>query len=245
VLLLPRGHAHAVRDDPDTKAVPFDYTAPPAKAPAFRGVCGTFRFEDPHTASLFAALPKVMHVRELSDEIGPWLEQTMHLIGYEAARRRPGADTAAAGLCDTLFVYLLRSHLARLPAGWLKALSDPQVGRALELIHAEPAAPWTVPGLAAKVGMSRSKFATRFASVVGRSPLQYVIDWRLQKAASLLRDSRRTLAEIAAEVGYETEAAFNKAFRRGMGVPPGEYRTTQMNGRTMNGREGAATVRPS
>ncbi len=178
----------------------------------------------------------IANVRELDDELGPWLEQTMRLIGYESKLRRPGGHTAAAGLCDTLFVYLLRTHLARLSQtrpSWLRALSDPQVGQALELIHAAPMTPWTVPSLAARVGMSRSKFASKFGELVGRTPLQYVIDWRLQKAASLLRSSTKTLAEIAHEVGYETEAAFNKAFKRGMGAPPGEYRTRDGEDRTL------------
>lgn len=232
VLLLPRGNAHSLRDDPSTPVETFDLKVLQRlnveRGAKTSAVCGAFRFEDRSTEQLFAALPRVLHVRELDDELGPWLEQTMRLIGYESKLRRPGGHTAAAGLCDTLFVYLLRSHLAWLSQtqpSWLRALSDPQIGQALQLIHSEPMAPWTVPGLASKVAMSRSKFASRFAELVGRTPLQYVIDWRLQKAASLLRSSTRTLAEIAHEVGYETEAAFNKAFKRGMGTPPGKYRT--------------------
>ena len=244
VLMLPRGNAHSLRDDPTTPAELFDVPLLKRlnvdRGAKLQGVCGMFRFEDRSTEQLFAALPRVLHVRELDDELGPWLEQTMRLIGYESKLRRPGGNTTAAGLCDTLFVYLLRTHLARLSQtkpSWLRALSDPQIGQALQLIHSNPMASWTVPELASKVAMSRSKFAARFAEVVGRTPLQYVIDWRLQKAASLLRTSTRTLAEIASDVGYESEAAFNKAFKKGMGTPPGEYRTRDGASWTLRGPE--------
>jgi AraC-like DNA-binding protein len=232
VVLLPHGNRHALRDAPESATVPFDHRTMDklgGRSGALTSVvCGTFRFEDAHTRQLFAALPSVLHVRELDDELGPWLEHTLQLIGYESKRQRPGSQTAVAGLCDALFVYLLRSHVARLAEArsksWLKALSDPQVGAALALMHEKPEAPWTVPQLAKQVGMSRSRFAERFVTVVGRSPLQYLVDWRLQKAARLLRDSRHTLAQIASAVGYESEAAFNKAFKRSFRVPPGTYR---------------------
>jgi len=133
-------------------------------------------------------------------------------------------------LCDALFVYVIRSVLARLPsdrATWLRALVTPKIGDALQLIHDDPKRDWSVATLAARVGMSRSAFAERFAAVVGVAPVQYLIQWRMQKAATLLRPSDAGMAEIASQVGYASNVAFAKAFKRSMGLPPGEYRANQ------------------
>jgi transcriptional regulator GlxA family with amidase domain len=122
---------------------------------------------------------------------------------------------------------VLRSHLAGLSADettWLRALTDHQIGPALRLIHAEPAAPWTVAKLAAGAGMSRSAFAARFTNLVGEPPMGYVTWWRLHTAAVALRTTRTDVAEIAASAGYESAAAFSKAFRRLIGEPPASYR---------------------
>jgi len=134
-----------------------------------------------------------------------------------------------ARLCDALFVYILRSHLATLPPtepNWLRALVEPHVGAAIEAIHADPAAAWTVGGLAAHVGMSRSAFAARFAQAVGEGPMQYLTRRRLQRAAAMLRRNETGIAQVATRSGYSSEAAFSKAFKRAVGITPGAYRRT-------------------
>ena len=130
-------------------------------------------------------------------------------------------------LADILFVQIVRGYLATLGGdghGWLRALADPKIGAALSLIHQRPERTWTVGGLATRVNMSRSAFALRFTQTVGEPPLRYVTRWRMQKAAGLLRQGRAPLAEIASRVGYDSEAAFSKAFKRCIGCAPGAYR---------------------
>jgi AraC-like DNA-binding protein len=130
-------------------------------------------------------------------------------------------------LVELLWVQVVRTHIATTPVashGWLRALSDAQIGGALSLIHDKPAATFTVAGLAQAVGMSRSAFASQFTRLVGEPPLHYIARWRMLKASQLLKEDRLTLAEVANAVGYESEAAFSKAFKRWSGQAPGSYR---------------------
>jgi AraC-like DNA-binding protein len=188
-------------------------------------VCGSFRFDDMHANALTRAVPVVLHATV--DQAGPWLTHTVELLAYEAFAGRPGNTTVVNRLCDALFIYLLREHLtaqASLGASWLGALEDPQIGQALELIHESPEQPWTVPLLATRVGMSRSAFAARFVELVGEAPIRYLMRWRVQKAAALLRTGDATIEGIAGRLGYESGIAFSKAFKRSFGQPPGAYR---------------------
>jgi AraC-like DNA-binding protein len=142
-------------------------------------------------------------------------------------------------LCDALFVFILRSHLAALgpeEPNWLRALVEPQIAEAVELIHEEPGAAWSVAGLAAAVGMSRSAFAARFAQAVGEGPMQYLTRWRVQKAAAMLRRGDGDIGQVAASVGYGSEAAFSKAFKRTMGTTPGAYRRARASSPGLTGR---------
>jgi AraC-like DNA-binding protein len=170
--------------------------------------------------------PVIVLPGELSRSVH-WLEPTLKFIACEAQSGRPGAQTVVSRLADVLFIQIVRGYLATLPAsssGWLGALGDSQIGAALGFIHQSPELDWTVQSLAAKVAMSRSAFASRFARLVGEPPLAYVTRWRMQKAAGLLRQSSATLANIAERVGYDSEAAFSKAFKRAVGSAPGAYR---------------------
>jgi AraC-like DNA-binding protein len=229
VLLLAPNRAHVVRDSPKSRALPIEQvlaTMKPIDDPrAMQLVCGGFRVDD---AALLRALPPVMHTRELAGgETGPWLAQTVRLLAHEATRGQPGGATIVSRVCDALFVYVIRSVLAKLPAheaSWLHALVTPKIGDALRLVHTDPARDWSVAELAQRVGMSRSAFAQQFAQVVGETPVQYLITWRVQKAASMLRGSDAAIAEVAARVGYQSDVAFAKAFKRAMGVAPGAYR---------------------
>jgi AraC-like DNA-binding protein len=132
-----------------------------------------------------------------------------------------------------MFLEALRQHLDALPKesiGWLSGLRDRHVGMALRLMHSRPAEPWTLDALAREVGLSRSAFAERFAELMGVPPMQYLGNWRLQLAARLLERQGTSIAQAAAEVGYESEAAFNRAFKRQVGVPPGSWRRSRTTG---------------
>jgi len=240
VVMLAPGRAHTLRDRPGSPARDLrDLLAEGAFDPRPGGptpgateaeaylICGCVSFADVRGDRLISALPALMHIRGGDPTAGPWLTQTVALLADEAIAERPGATTVVNRLCDALFVYMLRSHLAALSADeatWLRALVDPPIGAALRLIHAEPGAPWTIAKLAAGVGMSRSAFAARFSDLVGEAPMAYVTRWRLRTAAVALRTTRRDVADVAAAAGYESAAAFSKAFRRLIGEPPGAYR---------------------
>jgi AraC-like DNA-binding protein len=235
VVVLSRGHAHALRDAPRSRARPIEellasgaFSKPVRGAPGSTHiVCGCFRFDDLRSSALLAALPTVIHTHEMASAHGPWLAQTVKLLAWESARNHPGAETVISRLCDALFVYVIRSVLEQVPEGstsWLRALTEPQVSTALRLMHENPAEPWSVASLAGRVGMSCSAFADKFTRTVGESPMQYLIRWRLEKAAGMLRGGEVGLDQVAARVGYDSAAAFNKAFKRSMGVTPGAYR---------------------
>jgi len=231
VLLMPRGKAHLLRDAERSKAKPRAFAAlsgPPVSDGAgdvSRILHGAFVFEDQQTNLLLDGLPEVVHVEHLESEVRPWLEQTLNLIDHESRALEPGSKAALSGLCDALFIYVLRHQLAQATrTGWLRALAEPGIADALKHIHAQPQSDWTVQSLARHAGMSRSKFADRFRGLVGQSPEQYLLSWRLRKAASRLRDSHDSIAEIASLAGYESEAAFNKAFKRELRATPGVYR---------------------
>ena len=188
---------------------------------------GCFRFEDGAKNPLVSALPAVVHVTSDYGTPVQWLEASLQFVASEMAAGQPGAETVVGRLADILLVQAVRAHLAQsgeAARGWLRGLVDPQIGEALALIHEKPEEPWTVESLAARVAMSRSAFAARFAQLVEEPPLTYLTRWRMHKATRLLRASHAGLGEIARRVGYEAEAAFNKAFKRWMGTTPGAYR---------------------
>jgi AraC-like DNA-binding protein len=190
-------------------------------------ICGKIEFEEPGGHPLLGALPPVIHLRGGSSALVEWLEPTLRFIASEAGSKRPGAQTVVSRLADVLFIQIVRGHLATVDpetSGWLGALGDPQIGAALGLIHESPESAWTVKSLASSAGMSRSAFASRFTRLVGEPPLHYLTRWRMQKAQSLLRDGRVSLADVASRVGYDSEAAFSKAFKRAVGAAPGAYR---------------------
>jgi AraC-like DNA-binding protein len=162
----------------------------------------------------------------IEHEAGWWQAAVGHLIS-EATRPGPGNRALLARLSELLFMELVRwqlSHASEDHGGWLAGLKDSHVGRALTLLHAEPARPWTVDRLAERVAISRAALARRFVELVGEAPMQYLASWRMHLARGLLRETTLSLAEIAARVGYESEAAFNRAFSRMVGTPPGTWR---------------------
>lgn len=158
---------------------------------------------------------------------GAWIESSFRFAVSEIAAGRMGSATVIAKLSELLFVEAVSQYVARLPAerrGWLSGLRDPQIGRALTLLHGRPAEAWTAEALALEVGMSRSAFAERFTSLIGQPPMHYLTVWRMHLAAQRLREGRGTVAQIAFAVGYESEAAFSRAFKRQFGESPGAWR---------------------
>lgn len=240
LVVVPRGSGHTLTDSPATRTRPLaemiGHRRTEGGCAVMRGggagaetllVCGSFRFERPRAHPLVELLPPVLHLRPADSPAAEWLQATLRLLARETRDGRPGSEAIVSRLTDVIFVQALRAWLETIPegrGGWLGALRDPAVGRALACIHARPDQEWTNASLAAAVGMSRSRFAARFAALVGEPPLAYLTRWRLETAAGLLEDGTLGQAEVAARVGYGSEAAFSRAFRRRFGQPPGAWR---------------------
>ncbi len=190
-------------------------------------ICGVVKFEHPSAKQLIRLLPRQINVDGWSSSEMEWIQSTLRFMAAEAREPRAGGETVITRLADILVIQAIRAWIARDPAaqtGWLGALRDKQIGRAIALIHRHPATDWTLATLAAKVGMSRSAFAERFTQLVGESAMQYVVHWKMNTASLWIRESETPLAEIAARLGYESEAAFSRAFKRVLGVSPGSLR---------------------
>jgi transcriptional regulator GlxA family with amidase domain len=167
------------------------------------------------------------HGHPSCDASGRWLEQSIRFSVDEAGGARPGGEAVLAKLSEALFVETLRRYVAQWPegrTGWLAGARDPEVGKALALMHRRPAHPWTLAGLAKESGVSRSVLAERFRHFLNAPPMTYLTGWRLQLGARRLGSTSQSVAQVAAEVGYESEPAFNRAFKRAFGVPPAMFR---------------------
>ena len=211
-----------------------------------RFVCG-FLSCDQRFKPLYSHMPKLLCVRSRAGDVvveaagsrpraaeggAPfhrtmWLNTTLYYLMQEATAPRPGNESVLSRLTETMFVEVLRQYMEELPPehkGWLAGLNDPQVGRALSMIHAEPARAWTVDDLARETGVSRSGLADRFTKLIGESPINYLTIWRMHLARQLLAESGLSAGEVALRVGYDSEYAFNRAFKRHVGQPPATWR---------------------
>jgi AraC-like DNA-binding protein len=187
-------------------------------------VCGFLGCDRRPFNPLLAALPRLLHMRGMSNA---WLDGFARQVTAESQLGRPGADSVLTRLAELMFIELLRRYLEDLPkgqTGWLAGLRDEVVGRVLALVHARPCHPWTLDELAREAASSRSSLAKRFAELVGQPPMQYLAQWRMQVAANLLAQSGTKIAAIAGEVGYDSEAAFSRAFKKATGLAPGAWR---------------------
>jgi AraC-like DNA-binding protein len=192
-----------------------------------RLICGFLACDDTLTNPVLSALPRIFKVDMRNDPQSAWLESSLKRAAVEAADSRAGSAIVLARLSELLFVEAVRRCIEALPAdrkGWLAGVGDRFVGRALAMLHAQPAHCWTVDELARKAGLSRSALAQRFTELLGQPPMQYLARWRLQIAAQELRNGTQSLAAVAERVGYESEAAFNRAFKREFGMPPASWR---------------------
>ena len=240
LVIIPGGEAHALGSDlarPPVPGGPIVSRRAPGEIPAVRHggggavtrmVCGYLACHSSLFDTVLAALPRVMVVNMSEGPGAQWLMSSIRFGIAESTADRAGAGTVLAKLSELMFVEAIRRHIESLPAGqagWLAGLRDPSVGKTLALIHARPAHGWTVEDLARAVGVSRSLLAERFTALVGQPPMQYLGRWRLQLAGDLLRSGRQTVAAIAGDVGYDSEAAFSRAFKREMGVGPAAWRS--------------------
>ncbi len=194
-------------------------------------VCG-FLGSSSANEPLLTLLPKVLKIAVLEGASGPWIESAFRFAAQEFAAGRTQSPTVLAKLAELLFLEAIRQYLLSLPPGQtdrLDGLSDPVIGRALGVLHGQMGRAWTAEELAREVGLSRSAFAARFTQVMGEPPMRYLAKWRLQSAAQRLTESQEPIARIAYASGYESEAAFSRAFSRAFGMPPATWRKQHLN----------------
>jgi AraC-like DNA-binding protein len=240
IVIFPHGDAHFLENGPAIKAVEMEQElarilAQGLKRSSLGGggeitkfVCG-FMACDPRLSQIFlSGLPPVFKVSIRNDASGRWLENSIRFSVDEADASRAGGEAVLAKLSEVLFVETLRAYIAHLPSeqtGWLAGARDPEVGKTLALMHRNPAHPWTIASLAKEAGVSRSVLAERFRHYLNEPPMAYLTRWRLQLGEQMLSSTSYSVAQIGAEVGYESEAAFNRAFKREFTVPPARFRS--------------------
>jgi AraC-like DNA-binding protein len=245
IIVFPQGDPHVLssypgmRAEPDMSAfvqraepLPWVFETGGGGSERARVICGFLGCDDRPFNPLLTALPNVMHVPAASRPSTSWLRPVIETAVNESRQARAGSENVLARLSELMFVQVVREHLEGLPAGqggWLAALRDPVVSKALAALHGAPAQDWTLESLAHEVGVSRSALADRFATTAGQPPMQYLASWRMQLASRLLVDGA-AVADVATQVGYESEAAFSRSFKRIVGVPPGEWRRTRIAG---------------
>ena len=190
-------------------------------------ICGAVRFEHPAAGNLIEILPPTIHIEASRSPKLEWMQSILRLMASEAGELRPGGEAVITRLGDILVIQAIRAWIESDPAaqrGWLGALQDPQIGRAISHIHRDPARNWTVASLAHELAMSRSAFAARFTELVGEPVMSYVARWRMQVAVAALKGEGATVGQLADRLGYRSEAAFSRAFKRVTGVSPGAIR---------------------
>jgi AraC-like DNA-binding protein len=242
VLVFPHGDGHLMSSERGLRPGPKVRSAAPARYPetvilgddgphGASFVCGFLGCDRRPFNPLLAGLPRRLHIRGMA---GEWLATFTRQVTEESRLGRPGSDTVLTRLAELMFIEVLRRYLDDLPSeqtGWLAGLRDDVVGRVLALLHNRPGHPWTLPELAREAASSRSNVARRFTELVGQPPMQYLTQWRMQLAANLLMQSGAKVAAIGAEVGYDSEAAFSRAFKKATGLAPGAWREARRSPR--------------
>ena len=258
VIVFPQGDAHVMSSAPGMRAPIDGNTMPKPPHPPLpirirqggggpdgsRVICGFLGCDARPFNPLLATLPRVLHVSEQPGE--GWLTHFVRFALHEASQQNAGGECMLARLSELMFVEVVRRYLKSLPpdqTGWLAGLRDRHVGRALSLLHERPAHAWTLDELARQTGTSRSVLAERFQHFVGQPPMHYLTNWRMQVAAGLLVRGSSNVAGVAIEVGYDSEAAFSRAFKKIVGVPPATWRRQQAEVASMGG-SGGTTATP-
>jgi len=258
IVMIPHGDPHIMENGPPTK--PVDDSGQLAEVlnhglklwrcggggEVTRFICGYMACEPRLSQVFLSGLPPVFKVSIRNDPSGKWLENSIRFSVDEADPSRAGGEAVLAKLSEVLFVETLRAYITHLPpeqTGWLAGARDAEVGKTLALMHRNPAHPWTIATLAGQAGVSRSVLAERFRHYLGEPPMAYLTRWRLQLGAQMLASTSYSVAQIALEVGYESEAAFNRAFKREFTIPPARFRgqTRKADGKT----SGRSSVQPS
>jgi AraC-like DNA-binding protein len=237
VIVFPHGDANVMSSGQDLRApgvttsfpdrYPHTVVLGDGGPPAATFVCGFLGCDRRPFNPLLAALPRLLHMRGMSNA---WLDGFARRVTEESQLGRPGADGVLTRLAELMFIELLRRYLQELPrgeTGWLAGLRDEVVGRALALLHGRPGDPWTLEELARETASSRSNLSRRFAELVGQPPMEYLAQWRMQVAANLLSQGGDKVAAVGRKVGYESEAAFSRAFKKVTGVAPGAWRVAR------------------
>ena len=242
VICFPHGDPHVLASAPGLRAARiFDAYAPASGAtPPFTVkvgagpaeaevelICGFVGCDARPFNPLLDALPRVLRSSDGEDRRSGWLSRLVEVAEAESRNPGPAGEGVLSRISELMFVELVRRHVEALPpdgSGWFGGLRDPHVGRALTALHASPGEAWSLERLARAAGLGRSSLADRFAALVGEPPMQYLTRWRMQVAARLLATTHEGVAEIAARVGYGSEAAFNRAFKRSAGAPPATWR---------------------
>ena len=236
--LIPRGTRHKIRSGPDAETellsdVPIELVGDRFEIMRYGGggtftnitYCGV-RFDHLLADRLIKLLPEILHIHTLEED-DSWLHNTVRFISREAQQMLPGNETVITRLADILVIQAIRAWIETVredERGWIAALRDKQIGKALATIHRIPEKDWTVASLAKEIGMSRSGFSARFSDLVGEPVLHYLTSLRMQLARRQILQTSDTLAKIAQRIGYNSEPAFNRAFKRVMGMPPGAVR---------------------
>jgi len=245
ILIFPQGDGHVFSSEPGLTAEPdLDIYRPPdniqlpmpivagsGEGEEARIVCGFLGYDASSRHPLLDALPRMIHAPARTREKGSWLDLFIPVAVAECSNKRPGGESILGRMSELMFVEVIRQYVETLPAaqrGWLAGLRDRQVGRALNLIHGAPGHDWTLEKMAGTVGLSRSSLAERFSDFVGVPPMQYLTNWRMRLATGLLQDGADSIAEIACQVGYESEAAFSRAFKRSLGIAPAAWRKARI-----------------
>lgn len=255
IIVYPRGDAHIMSTAPGLTAqpdlnhydAPADFVLPKSMAIGLptgdrvHVVCGFLGCDIRPFNPLIATLPRFLHIRDRAGATRGWLNQFVQVASEESKAKRPGSQAVLSRMSELMFVEAVRRHLETLPSdrtGWLAGLRDPAVGRALAALHHQPQVAWTLASLADAAAVSRSVLAERFARFVGQPPMQYLLQWRMQLGARALEDGGK-VTTVAYDVGYESEAAFSRAFKKLTGVSPGSWRS-----RGRSAQPGAASSGP-
>ncbi|MGB0942645.1 MAG: AraC family transcriptional regulator [Marinomonas sp.] len=235
LVLIPHGLGHTLSSNPNLEATPFFDSGVKRVSERYETLdilgngekteltCGVLSFDQMTGMQLVESLPKMILLQELEEGKADWIKSSLHLISHEARHLKPGGETIITHLADILVIQLIRHWLEESPEanqGWLGAIKDKHLGLALRAIHHEPEKNWTVDSLARECGMSRSGFSAHFTSLVGNTVKNYLTQWRMKLAYQRLMKKSEPMINLAEELGYSSEAAFSRAFKREMGFPP-------------------------
>ena len=239
IIIIPHGDAHVLGNGAGAEMIDSEASLPgiltgqlkPTRmggsGAETRLICGYLACEARLISPVLAGLPRLVRVHVRNDSYGALLENMIQHAVEQVSNATQGSGVIVARLAEVLFAEVLRRYVSQLPpgrAGWLAGAVDPVIGRALGSLHRRPEHPWTLEELAQDVGLSRSALTERFARYLGQGPIAYLTDWRLELAAESLRNTNRSVLQIAGDVGYDSEAAFNRAFKRRFSTPPARYR---------------------